>query len=173
MLWFLPSKTSHLKSIDKYKVNKDIINKSEENKDITLKKYQQIQRKQRHYIEKYQQIQTKTCIFRVDRRQDKPSLLLNQVSLLHKLGEEKLLILITKAVKKNRDLYPRNFRTNIMHLTVPFPSSPIWRRVWGSQQLDKRSQLENLPQPDQHHVDQHESHDIVKILSIVFLFSIK
>ena len=56
-----------------------------------------------------------------------------------------------------------------MYVTVPFPSSPIWRRVWGSQQLDKRSQLENLPQPDQHHVDQHESHDIAKILFIIFI----
>ena len=32
-----------------------------------------------------------------------------------------------------------------------------------------RSQLENLPQPDHHHVDQRESHDIVKILSIIFI----
>ena len=77
----MPSKTSHLKSINKSKVNKDIM----------LKKYQQIQRKQRHYIEKVSTNPKKTCIFRVDRRQDKPSLLLNRVGLLHKLEEEKLL----------------------------------------------------------------------------------
>ena len=32
-----------------------------------------------------------------------------------------------------------------------------------------RSQLENLPQPDHQHIDQHESNDIVKMLSMIFI----
>ena len=146
MLWFLPSKTSHLKSI----------NKSEENKDITLKSINKS--KENLHLQGWPQA-----------RQAFPPPQPRRSSA--QAGRRKVteLILIAKAVKWNWDLYPHNFRTNIMHLTVPFPSSPIWRRVWGSQQLDMRSQLENLPQPDQHHVDQHESHDIVKILSIIAL----
>ena len=133
-----------------------------------LKQYQQIRRKQRHYIEKYQQIQRKPASSGLTAgKTSLPSS--STTSVFFTSWEKKSNWTDAKAVKWIWDLYPHNFRTNIMHLTVPFPSSPIWRRVWGSQQLDKRSQLENLPQPDQHHVDQHDSHDIVKILSMIFI----
>ena len=90
-------------------------------KDISFKKYQQIQSKQRHYVEKVSTNPKKTCIFRADRRQDKPSLLLNHIGFLHKLEEEKLLNWYKGSEIKLRPLFPQlSHKYHAFDGTFPF-----------------------------------------------------